>query len=187
MICPNCSSPTLPEQKFCRSCGAGLQLTTNPLSDIPVASEFQGKPSRAITGHQPLGSSSLPWAFIIMFLGVAIGVVGKMVLHNELVTVVGVLLSLLGMFLTAYPYLSSARPPRSRAQSSAPMPASQPEVLTATEINSLPEAGPTEFIPSVTERTTNLLQQPRSPSDSVGADLHARPTHLEKPARPERN
>jgi len=35
-----------------------------------------------------------------------------MLMHEEMVTVVGVLLSLVGMFLTVYPYLFAFAPPK---------------------------------------------------------------------------
>ena len=44
-----------------------------------------------------------------MFIGVAIGVIGKKLVHDDIVTVVGILLALAGMFMTAYPYLAPSR------------------------------------------------------------------------------
>ena len=89
-----------------------------------------------------------------MFIGVAIGVIGKKLIHEDIVTVVGILISLVGMFLTAYPYLSPA--PRKEHDSSLP---SQPEVLTESQTTkSLPEGSNTEYVPSITERTTSLLE-----------------------------
>jgi hypothetical protein len=40
-----------------------------------------------------------------MLIGVVIGVVGKKLVHEDIITVVGVLISLSGMFLTTYQYL----------------------------------------------------------------------------------
>jgi hypothetical protein len=92
------------------------------------------------------------WGFIVMFVGVAIGVVGKKLLHDDLVATIGILISLAGMFATVYPHLSQS--PRRRPR---PTPSSDPEPL----IESLPTKelveNKIEYIPSVTERTTNLL------------------------------
>jgi hypothetical protein len=99
------------------------------------------------------------WGFIIMFVGAAVGVVGKRLMHEDIVTVVGVLMSLAGMFLTVCPYLLPRRPKQitnSRSQTEE-LPAFQPP-------KNLPKERDVDYVPSVTERTTNLLDshQPRS-------------------------
>ncbi|MEP6636854.1 MAG: hypothetical protein ABJB97_09030 [Acidobacteriota bacterium] len=113
-------------------------------------------------------SSLLPWAFMIMFIGVVIGVIGKLVMHAEIVTAVGVLISIAGMFLTAYPYLLPSR--RQSYDSSSP---SQPQVPTQSQpAKSLTEAGNLGYVDSIVERTTDLLEhspaiRPREKADSV--------------------
>src|SRR6185312_4298120 len=101
MNCPSCGLQSLEGQKFCRSCGTALQLTTRPLVTPTTGPEVITVKDLPAGGQQ--GSAWTLWAFALMFLGVAIGVIGKMALHNEVVTVVGVLLSVAGMFLTALP------------------------------------------------------------------------------------
>lgn len=96
------------------------------------------------------------WGFILTFIGVAIGLTGKMLLHQDLITFVGVLLSFAGMFLTVYPILSP-----NRRQKYEPAPSVQPEVLTPAEPTmKLPPMNDLDFIPSVTEKTTDLLKNP---------------------------
>ena len=163
MTCPNCASPTAAEQKFCRVCGAGLQAITHPLPDIARASDLKKTPVTTRAAQQGF----MLWAFILMFVGVVIGIVGKKLMHDELVTVVGILVSLLGMFLTVYPYLS---PGRSRRSSSGPAepaasleaPTPSPAETPSTPAKQLTPDGTSEYTPSVTERTTDLLKVPRS-------------------------
>jgi hypothetical protein len=94
------------------------------------------------------------WGFILMLIGVAIGVVGKKLLYEDIVTVAGVLISLAGMFLVVYPYLAPSR--RKEDESSF---SSQPEVLAPPKPTEyLPDASTIEYVPSITERTTNLLK-----------------------------
>jgi hypothetical protein len=117
------------------------------LTDLGRTATTGAKGENERTNHFVLGG------FILMLIGVAIGVVGKKLLHEDIVTVVGVLIALVGIFLEVYPYLAPSR--RKQGESSF---ASQPEVLTppqATEY--LPDASSIEYVPSITERTTNLL------------------------------
>ena len=147
MSCPKCGSQTQHHQKFCRLCGAGLQKTTRPLGT-----------SAAVSGqaeYEGLSGSRLPLVgFIVMLIGIAIGATGKVLMHEDIVTVLGVIISLVGMALAVYPYLS---PPRRRKPGS--IKSSQPDVLTGSEpAGYLPHERSIEFVPSITERTTDLLE-----------------------------
>ncbi len=153
MNCPTCGTQTLADQKFCRSCGESIQVITQPLSLNTVVSQAT---TLAIPFRQERQrtSSLLPWAVLIMFIGVAIGVIGKLIIHVEILTAIGALISIAGMFLTVYPYLLPSR--RQSYDSSSP---SQPQVPTQTEpAKSLTEASSLGYVESVTERTTDLLE-----------------------------
>ena len=152
MTCPKCGLETFADQKFCHSCGTRVQMTTQrlakpqPVTDLGRTIGAKGADERA--NHFVL------WGFIAMLIGVAIGVVGKKLLYEDIVTVVGVLISLAGMFLVSYPYLIPSR--RKEDDSSF---SSQPEVLTSSQQTEyLPDASSIEYVPSITERTTNLLK-----------------------------
>src|ERR1700682_2152012 len=154
MNCPKCGLQTLQDQKFCRSCGAALQMTTRPLAAPATVSDLEGTSTIGFKGEGQRGNRLTLWGFIIMFIGVAIGVIGKMLMHEEMVTVVGVLASVVGMFLTVYPYLSPS--PRQKHDS---IPSSQPEVPTRSQPTKyLPDGSSIEYVPSITERTTELLK-----------------------------
>jgi hypothetical protein len=130
-------------------------MTTQPLAELPSISDPDGTPTIRLTGAQRQNNFVL-WGFIIMLIGVAIGVLGKKLLHEDIVTVVGVLISLLGMFLTAYPFLASPRRKRPDFNAS-----SQSEVITPSRPTEyLPLGSNTEYVPSITERTTDLLKNP---------------------------
>jgi len=98
-------------------------------------------------------NSFVLWGFVTLLIGAAIGVVGKKLLHQDIVTVVGVLISLVGMFLTVYPFLSPPRPRKNASRSP-----SRPEELTSSSPSKYLAEARTEYIPSITERTTDLLQ-----------------------------
>lgn len=125
-------------------------MTTQPLAELGANSDREETPEIDLKGEAQRRNNLVLWGFIIMFIGVAIGVVGKKLLHEDIITVVGVLISLLGMFLTVYPYLA---PRPRRKHDSTPSP---PEVVTRPTAY-LPQ-GTFEYVPSITERTTDLLK-----------------------------
>jgi len=154
MNCPKCDLQTLPDQNFCRSCGASLQMITQPLAEYPTLPDLERKPAITFKGEPQRTNKLTPWGFIIMFIGAAIGIIGKMLMHQDIVTLVGVLVSLVGMFLTVYPYLSTS--PRQKYD---PIPSSQPEVLTQSEPTKyLRQESNIAYVSSITEGTTDLLK-----------------------------
>src|SRR5215813_7147632 len=159
MNCPNCGLQTLPEQKFCRSCGNSLQMITRPLAEYATVSDSERTPATCSKDAKQRANGLTHWGFIILFIGVVIGIIGKMLIHEEMVTMVGVLLSVTGMFLTVYPYLSPS--PRQKFDSS---PSSQPEILPQSQPRKyLPQESNIAYIPSITERTTDLLKNSVAP------------------------
>lgn len=156
MKCPGCELPVTTDQKFCRSCGTDLQGT-----DVAVVGSIGVDAER--TNHLML------LGFVVMFAGAAVGVVGKMLLHIDAVTVIGVLAALAGMFVVVYPSLN---PPRRRRQTFDP--ATQPEIfLPAEPTKKLTSMNEADFIPSVTEPTTDLLKTPTPHmSQSTSTDRH---------------
>ena len=130
-------------------------MTTQRLVRPPTISDSELTQATGFAAGKQRAQALALWGFIIMFIGVAIGVIGKKLIHDDIVTVVGVLMSLAGMFLTAYPYLSPSR----RQHDSRPP--SQPEVLTQSPSTKYlyPESN-IEYVSSVTERTTDLLETP---------------------------
>ena len=150
MTCHKCGSETLPDQRFCRACGARLGIVTEPLTKEAAIS--YPKDAKVVEDRIDSRNRLVAWGFIIMFVGVAIGVIGKKLMHEEIVTVIGILMSLAGMFLTGYPYLRPSSRKDSRSASS-----SRELTKQSPPVNQLPE-GRTDYVPSITERTTDLLK-----------------------------
>src|ERR671911_99759 len=123
MTCPNCGLQSLADQKFCPSCGAPLRMTTQQLVTPADVSELRSVSASGSEGRKQQRINFVLWGFVMMLIGVAIGVVGKKLLDEDIITVVGVLISLAGIFLVCYPYLS---PPRQKSDES--VPSSQPQV-----------------------------------------------------------
>ncbi len=134
MNCPNCGSSVNIAQQFCRSCGVDL---VNP-------------------GARPASPSVLP-GLAMAFGGIAIALFGRMVFHLEAAALIGVLISIAGMFyVAAYPYLR-----RSLGQKRKTAPTSHGVPLTpGYQTNKLPPMSVNDFPMSVTENTTDLLKVP---------------------------
>jgi hypothetical protein len=153
MHCPKCGLRTPPEQKFCPSCGNNLQAITQPLAEHSKASHLERTPAISFKDEPQRANRLTLWGFIIMFIGVAIGIIGKKLMYEEMIIVVGVLLSLVGMFLTVYPYLLPSHRQKFDSSSS-----SQPELPQSQSSKYLPQESNIEYVPSITERTTDLLK-----------------------------
>ena len=154
MSCHKCGLQTIPDQRFCRSCGESLQTNTTPLVKHAKVFELQSQPANILKDENERASRLMLWGFIIMFIGVAVGIIGKKLMHEDIVTVVGALVSIAGIFLTVYPYLSPSS--RRKIDSS---PSSQPDILSQSQpAKYLPPERNIEYVPSITERTTNLLE-----------------------------
>lgn len=140
MNCPDCGSPILNDQQFCRSWGAQLAAA------------------------EPRPFNPLLAGLAMAFGGIMIALAGSFV-ELRAVLFLGVVISIAGMFfIAAYPMLRSAFNSRSGALE---QPDSLPHAPTTKK---LAPVGDFEYVPaSVTEGTTNLLKEPaakRSDSDN---------------------
>jgi hypothetical protein len=144
MNCPNCGSQTLADQQFCRACGAGLM------------------------GDEPRSFNLQFWGLLtlLMVFGGLLLAMGGKIFDVKWVIFTGLVIMMSGVFfVAAYGLLRQSRPRKRKAVQSP-----QPESLSpADTTNKLPPIAANDFIPSVTERTTNLLETP-APSRSVSRD-----------------
>lgn len=135
-----------------------MQFTTQQLLKPEAMSDLGSISTIGVKGGDDRANPFVLWGFIAMLIGVAIGVVGKKLLYEDVITVIGVLISLSGMFLVVFPYLSPSR--RKENDSSL----SPQRVLTPPERTEyLREASGIGYVPTVTERTTDLLENSPSP------------------------
>ncbi|MFZ0061048.1 MAG: hypothetical protein WAL47_03350 [Pyrinomonadaceae bacterium] len=131
-----------------------MPTITQPLAEPTTISVLEKKPAISFKDEKQRANRWMLGGMIIMFIGAAIGVIGKKLMHEEIVTVVGILISLAGMFLTVYPYLLPSS--RHKYDSSS---FSQPEALAQSQPPKyLPQGSNIEYVPSITERTTDLLR-----------------------------
>ena len=164
MNCPQCGLEVVVGQRFCRSCGASLQLITRPLS-ATTGVDRPDKPATVILHEKQRPNGMVFWGFIAMFVGAVIGVTGKKLMHQDVVTFVGILVSLVGLFLTALPY---ALPLRRKHLSSPTSETGLP--ISSSSKARLPQPTSAGDVPSITERTTDLLRQARAINSSPKED-----------------
>ncbi len=153
MYCPNCGKENSAEQNFCRSCGLSLEKAAQSLSEqLPTAKldkHLQGRRRRVERLLIILGGSavlvfviSIVWAIIVEII------IGKGHVLGGVIFLGFILGAILAALLVIYReslYKASSKPLLPRMA-----PRSEP---TARQ---LPESY-IEPIPSVTERTTELL------------------------------
>jgi hypothetical protein len=150
-------------------------MTTQPLADPATVSYLESTSAIGSKNEKQGTNGFVLWGFIIMLIGAAIGIIGKKLVHEDIITVVGVLIALAGMFLTVYPYLAPS--PRKKNDSG---PSLQPQVLAPSQpAKCLPPGSNIEYLPSITERTTDLLR------NSAATGVRQKEDELTKPERTE--
>ena len=169
MYCPNCATPASAEQKFCRSCGLGLQIHSQVLAGQSPVTE----PEQALVGRvEPLKRRRHRlqfWGFITSIGGTAMtllsglvyGLVKRLPSMIDPTTVIilgslmgiGILFILLGVFLVGYSAFLSL--PKASAVPLWQQPTALPQAASTT---TLPPERRAAVVPSVTEHTTELLE-----------------------------
>lgn len=134
MNCPNCGSTTSADQQFCRSCGESLTTDEPRRSTAP---QF--------------------WGLVMAFGGILLAMSGK-IADLRWLLFAGVFLSIGGMFLIAA--LSILRQSRPRKHKAIVSPQRSESLSPADTTNKLLPIGEFDYIPSVTENTTDLLKEP---------------------------
>jgi hypothetical protein len=151
-------------------------MTTRPLATPDKVSDLDRTSAIGFKGKKQRTNGFVLWGVIIMFIGAAIGIIGKKLVHEDIITVVGALISLVGMFLTVYPYL--APPSRKKNDSGSSLP---PEVLTQSQPGKyLPQGSNIDYLPGITERTTDLLKNPAT-GVKQNEDGFSKPERTEEP------
>lgn len=157
MFCPNCGANNSTEQKFCRSCGLNLEQTALSLLEQVPSAESAAilKKERALEKFGSVAFTGLGIAMLLGVMGLLYVILTKMVLAGSS-PLAGALLMVVIVFATltlAYVFMNESLKERKSKLS--------PELLKELEdkrtTGNLLEEGNIEPVPSVTERTTELL------------------------------
>ena len=156
MYCPNCGKTNSAEQKFCRSCGLSLEKAVQSLAEQLPGLELDKNLRERQLKVDRLIAIVLGSAISIVLVGVLWGIIYGIIIVNGQVTVglfmlafiVGMILfALLSMYRDS---LRKAAGKRQLTEPATPLVADTGELLSETHV---------EPIPSVTERTTELLMK----------------------------
>jgi predicted nucleic acid-binding Zn ribbon protein len=134
MNCPECGKPILSDQNFCRECGKALT---------------ERRPSRVRAAGVGV--------IALMFVGLLVASFGKM-FEMRWLAYLGLVVVLTGGFImAAYAFLRETRPgKRAMKRPEAPNPTLSVEKADTT--NKLLTVGEADYVPSVIEKTTDLLE-----------------------------
>jgi hypothetical protein len=153
MFCPNCGNQAAADQKFCRSCGMNLQKVAPALIEHMAETGSDQLPVETSDVNRRRVRRNVLWGTVTTGAGVAYGIVGKVMIHEDMVTGAGALVAVGGLFWLIYTFLSVSfgLAPATRSLS---QPEGAPDAKTTGRLT--PEMAP-GIMPSVTERTTDLL------------------------------
>lgn len=160
MYCPNCGNQNSADQKFCRSCGLGLQKVAQTLSEqLPTKLDvsLQQKKER----FEKLGVAALSVFGAGVAIPVLYGIFYKMMwAQGKVMAGLGLLalIIVLGCGLLSVILFAKANEVK-ETPAKPPLPA-QPELHPQADTRELPEhSAPETPVFSVVDRTTELLPQ----------------------------
>jgi hypothetical protein len=168
MHCPNCGTRTSPEQKFCRNCGLSLERVVELLDELAPGAAGRAKAALAERQHKAerwLGIASLVFVsalLVTIISAVVYGLIGRGEWLKGMMLLFLILSAAAALGLVFYneslkgELTTKAKPPARPEPDTAQLPAPEPTARL------LPESR-LEPVPSVTERTTDLLTAERKP------------------------
>lgn len=158
MHCPSCGNESSLDQKFCRKCGFNLEpisklvVQRSPSEDIQPDKQEQEK---ALVRRM---FRSMGWGLLIVLIGVILLVMARAPAPGLLENVLGVLSLIFLLGGTAVAGYSIFDAVRSSTKPALPRPrVSKAEISQAETTNELLEERIPVPVPSVTERTTQLI------------------------------
>jgi len=155
MHCPSCGLESSLDQKFCRQCGFNLEpvskLITGDSDDLAAA---RREHERLLVGRM---FRWISWGCLVLFVGVIMLVVNKSgVVYLPMLKLIATLITLLGVAIAGYGSLSSI----AKATYLSPKTSKDPgQINQNNTTKELPEARIPVPMPSVTERTTQLISE----------------------------
>src|SRR5688572_28041365 len=152
MLCPNCGTRTTAEHKFCRACGMNLEPVSKALAEHLAPDGVSRSTSARASERRAV--RRMTTGLVAGFALTLLGVVFMAVAPGRGPRTVGLLAALIGLVVALLFVLSPLRSMRDAAAEPAPPPLDP----SAAETGRLLHEQTAEPVPSVTERTTELLE-----------------------------
>jgi hypothetical protein len=160
MYCPNCGNQNSTDQKFCRSCGLGLQKVAQTLSEqLPTKLDvsLQQKKER----FEKLGVAALSIFGVGVLIPILYGIFYKLMWTQSKVTAgLGLLAAIIVLGCGLLSVILFAKANEVKETPAKPPLPDQPQLQAEPDTRELLEHSATETSPfSVVDRTTELLPQ----------------------------
>src|SRR6185295_6793008 len=156
MHCPSCGTDTTLDQRFCRSCGMGLETVSKLVAEHSSPEMLKVEKSLSKKASQQRMYNSLKWGMMAFILGMAMIFLVKTLGLGKGFNLVGGFFLFLAMGWMCYAVLSPMRD-RSAASRAFPRPRRTEELPQMANTMELPPARVPVPAASITERTTQLI------------------------------
>lgn len=164
MHCPNCGKPATSDQQFCRACGMSLETVEKLVAQHTSSPAAVQKKLQKAEAEKAIVRSMfnwMIWGMLIMGIGVVMIVINKSFPIGNWFRLLSSLLVLGGMGVTCGGALSAIK----RGALSTRPPANQ--LSGPPDTKSLPTSPTPAELPSITERTTQLIGVEEAPTTKM--------------------
>ncbi len=155
MHCPSCGQLTTADQQFCRLCGMNLVTIAKLVSDHSPAPGIAERKLQKAESERVLQQRMvrwMMWGMLVMGLGVVMLVANKSFDLGKLFNLISAIVLLTGVGIATYGVLAAMRDGASLKGKT-----SSKSIAEAETTKSLSSPGVPVELPSVTERTTQLI------------------------------
>lgn len=157
MHCPSCGAETTLEQRFCRSCGMDLETVSNLVIAHSSPEALKREKSLTKKAIQQRMYQSFKWGMIFFIFGMASLATVKTLGFAKVFNLGPLFLLFLGMGIMLFGALSPMRDHHALQARKTLPPKQTGELHEAETTRELPAARVPVSVPSITERTTQLI------------------------------